>query len=105
MKYLNSVSKGKSSCGTAQVFGRVAKPIREQTSFVYLPFTLFGCLTIVRISKPIFYDESTFSFKKYIKTYFFVHTPKVRNAFDTYKKIENYKKTGFKSENERMRVE
>lgn len=82
--------------GTAQVFGRVAKPIREQTSFVYLPHTFLGCFTIVRVSKPIYYDEATFEFKKYIKTYFFVHTPKIRNSFDTYKKIEKYKDIGFK---------
>lgn len=82
--------------GTAQVFGRVAKPIREQTSLVYLPRTFLGCFTIVRVSKPIYYDESTFEFKKYIKTYFFVHDPFIRDSFDTYKKIENYKEIGFK---------
>lgn len=87
--------------GTAQVFGRVAKPIREQTSFVYLPFTIAGCLTVVRVSKPIYYDETTFTFKKYIRTYFFVHTPKLRNAFDTYKRIENYRDIGFKTDLER----
>lgn len=84
--------------GTAQVFGRVAKPIREQTSFVYLPKTFFGCLTIVRVSKPIYYDETTFEFKKYLKTYFFVHTPELRSAFDTYKKIKKYKDIGFKEQ-------
>lgn len=84
--------------GTAQVFGRVAKPIREQTSFVYLPYTIAGCLTVVRVSKPIYYDETTFTFKKYIKTYFFVHTPKIRNSFDTYKRIEHYSKEGFKTD-------
>jgi hypothetical protein len=41
--------------GTAQVFGRVAKPIREQTSFVYCPMTFAGCLTIVRVTKPMYY--------------------------------------------------
>lgn len=87
--------------GTAQVFGRVAKPIREQTSFVYLPFTIAGCLTIVRVSKPIYYDEQTFTFKKYIRTYFFIHTPKLRRAFDTYKRIQAYEKQGFKSDLER----
>lgn len=87
--------------GTAQVFGRVAKPIREQTSFVYLPFTIAGCLTVVRVTKPIYYDENTFTFKKYIRTYFFVHTPEIRNSFDTYKRIQNYKKQGFKSDLER----
>lgn len=87
--------------GTAQVFGRVAKPIREQTSFVYLPFTIAGCLTVVRVSKPIYYDEQTFTFKKFIKTFFFVHTPKLRNAFDTYKRIEKYANEGFKTDIER----
>ena len=87
--------------GTAQVFGRVAKPIREQTSFVYLPFTIAGCLTVVRVSKPIYYDESTFTFKKYIRTYFFVHTPELRNFFDTYKRIDKYREEGFKKDNER----
>lgn len=80
--------------GTAQVFGRVAKPIREQTTFVYCPMTIFGCLTIVRVSKPHFYDEENFRFKKYIRTYFFVHNDKLRSAFDTYKKIEKYKNDG-----------
>lgn len=81
--------------GTAQVFGRVAKPIREQTSFVYLPFTFLGCLTIVRVSKPHFYDEKDFKFKKYLRTYFFIHTDQIRNSFDTYKKIEGLVKSGF----------
>lgn len=90
--------------GTAQVFGRVAKPIREQTSFVYLPFTIAGCLTIVRVSKPIYYDEQTFTFKKYIRTYFFVHTPKLRKCFDTYKRIESYNKQGFKTDLERNNI-
>lgn len=84
--------------GTAQIFGRVAKPIREQTSFVYLPFTIAGCLTIVRVSKPIYYDDENFTFKKFIKTYFFVHTPFIRDSFDTYKKIAEYKKSGFKKD-------
>lgn len=90
--------------GTAQIFGRVAKPIREQTTFVYLPFTIAGCLTFVRVSKPIYYDEETFTFKRYIRTYFFVHTPKLRSAFDTYKRIELYKKQGFKKDDTRERL-
>lgn len=85
--------------GTAQVFGRIAKPIREQTTFVYLPMTLFGCLTIVRVSKPRFYDEETQTFKRFIKTYFYIHTDQIRNAFDTYLKIEKYKETGFTDDN------
>lgn len=83
--------------GTAQVFSRIAKPIREQTTFVYCPITVFGCLTIVRKTKPQYWDDEKQVFKRYIKTYFFVHNPKIRNAFDTYEKVERYSKTGFQS--------
>lgn len=88
--------------GTAQVFSRIAKPIREQTTFVYLPMTFFGCLTIVRVSKPQFWDDEKQNFKRYLRTYFFVHTKEVREAFDTYKKIQKYKKDGFKEDKLRI---
>lgn len=88
--------------GTAQVFGRIAKPIREQTTFVYLPVTIFGCFTWVRVSKPRYYDEETQRFKHYIKHYFFIHNSEIRNAFDTYLKIEKYKKDGFKEDSARL---
>lgn len=88
--------------GTAQVFGRIAKPIREQTTFVYLPITFFGALTWVRVSKPRYYDEEKQRFKHYIRHYFFVHNKQIREAFDTYKKIEKYKSEGFKEENFRI---
>jgi energy-coupling factor transporter ATP-binding protein EcfA2 len=86
--------------GTAQVFGRISKPIREQTTFVYCPMTLAGCLTIVRVTKPIYYDDEKCKFKRYIKHYFFVHNHKIRNAFDTYKKIEGLAKAGFHTRND-----
>lgn len=82
--------------GSAQVFSRIAKPIREQTTYVYMPRTFFGCLTIVRITRPEFWDDEKQDFKKYIKTYFFVHDNNLRTAYDTYKKIEKYKEGGFK---------
>jgi len=85
--------------GSAQVFSRIAKPIREQTTFVYLPLTIAGCLTIVRVSKPQYWDDEKQVFKRYIRNYFFVHTEELRNAFETYKKIEKYKIEGFKQEN------
>lgn len=88
--------------GTAQVYSRIAKPIREQTSFVYLPFTILGCLTVVRVTKPQYWDDNNQKFTRYIKNYFFVHTDDIRNAFDTYMKIQKYKKGGFKSETEHM---
>jgi adenylate kinase family enzyme len=81
--------------GTAQVFSRIAKPIREQVTFVYCPMTVLGCLTIVRVTKPQYWDDEKQRFKRYLKTYFFVHNDKIRNAFDTYKKIEKYSNDGF----------
>lgn len=84
--------------GTAQVFNRISKPLREQTSFVYCPITILGCLTIVRVSKPRFYSEEKQVFTRFIKTYFFVHNDKLRDAFDTYRKIESYVKEGFKKD-------
>lgn len=80
---------------TSQVFGRVAKPIREQVKFVYLPKTILGCLTYVRISRPEYYDENKMIFKKFEGSYFFVHTKELRDSFDTYRKIESLKKSGF----------
>lgn len=81
--------------GSAQVFSRIAKPIREQTTFVYLPMTIFGCLTIVRVSKPQYWSDEKMKFIKYIKTYFFVHTDEIRDSFDTYLKIKKYSDDGF----------
>lgn len=92
----------KAIIGTAQVFSRIGKPIREQTSFVHLPFTIFGALTIVRVSKPQYWSDEKQTFSKYIKWYYFVHTDDIRNSFDTYKKIDSYKKVGFKSDETRV---
>ncbi len=85
--------------GTAQVFGRIAKPIREQVTFVYLPRTYFGCLTIVKMAKASDYDYELNRFKKIIKRYWFVHNEKIRNAYDTFAKIERYKDIGFQENN------
>lgn len=88
----------KALIGSAQVFSRIAKPIREQTTRVYLPVTFFGCLTWVRVSKPQYWDDEKQQFKRFIKHYFFVHTAEIRDSFDTYKKIEKYNEFGFKED-------
>jgi hypothetical protein len=84
--------------GSAQVFSRIAKPIREQTTYVYLPRTFFGCLTIVRKSRPEFWNDEEQVFTKYEGTYFFIHNKKIRDAYDTYERINSYKNKGFKSD-------
>lgn len=88
--------------GTSQVFTRVAKPIREQTTFLYEPFTIFGCLTVVRVSKPQVDSDGQTAKKRFIRLFFFVHNDYLRNSFDTYKKVEELSKIGFKSDLERV---
>lgn len=80
--------------GTAQVFGRIGKPLREQTLFVYVPFTILGCLTVVRTTRKEYWDEEKEKFTKYTGTFFFVQNKELRDAYDTYKIIEKYKDEG-----------
>jgi hypothetical protein len=82
--------------GTAQVFTRVAKPIREQAMYIYQPFTIMGCLTIVRVSKPDMDHEGQVKKLRFNKLFFFVHDSELRDSFDTYKKIERIATKGFK---------
>ena len=82
--------------GTSQVWQRVAKPIREQVKYVYKPITLLGCLTIVRKFKPVVNDEGAVDELKPRGIFFFVHNDELRNAFDTYKKIQVMSLKGFK---------
>lgn len=85
----------KAILGTAQVFSRVAKPLREQTHFVYIPQTFLNVLTIVRMAEAEDYDYEKNKFKKYKKIFFFVHTEELRNSYDTFKRVERYKDVDF----------
>lgn len=80
----------------------VAKPIREQCSLVYKPLTLFGALTIVRVYKPKVNDDGQCDALKLRSLFFFVHEKELRNAFDTYKKIETMSLKGFKKQSEQL---
>lgn len=85
--------------GTAQVFTKVAKGIREQTTFLYLPITIGGCLTICRKYALKLDSEGQIKEKHLRRTFFFVHTEELRNSYDTYKRIERLSKDGFKDVN------
>lgn len=85
----------KAIVGTAQVFGKIAKPLREQTHFVYRPYTFFGCITFVFMADAHSYDSDKDKFKKGKGFFFFVHTKELREAYDTYKRISKYKDTKF----------
>lgn len=81
---------------TSQVFTRMAKGLREQCTLIYEPITFLGCITWVRIRKPILNCDGDVIEKKRRGSYFFVHTEELRNAYDTYKVIHTLAKEGFK---------
>lgn len=81
---------------TSQVFGRVGKPIREQVFFLYEPITLFRCITFVKKYEPeISAVDGLADKKKFKGIFFFVHTKRIRESFDTFKKVEKLTKEGF----------
>lgn len=83
-------------CCTAQVFTRVSKALREQTTMLYHPHTFLGCFTVVIKRKPILDNEGNVIDLKYRGMYWFTHTDELRQAYDTYKVIHTLAKDGFK---------
>ena len=95
----------KTIIGTVQVFGRVAKPIREQVSLLVRPFTLFGCLTVLNCYEPKCDDDARLTSLRRVHTYVFTHTPELRNAYDTFEIVQRHALTGFKPKDERLTVD
>lgn len=89
--------------GTAQVWQRVAKPLREQVQLLYKPITIFGCLTIVRQYKPTVTDEGQVDKLSFRGMFFFVHDEDLRNSFDTLKAIKQISMKGWKPRSEQIR--
>lgn len=87
----------KMTIGTAQRFGLLAKDIRALPEYIYLPKTLFGCLTIVFVSRPENWDNEKNRFKNYdlFRTWFFVHNKKLRHSYDTYQRVQRSAREGF----------
>lgn len=81
--------------GTSQVFTRVSKPIRENVYLVYEPRTFFGCITYVKRYEPCLDENGIVKDKNSQRGFFFVHNKQIRDAFDTYKKIEKMAEVGF----------
>ncbi len=81
--------------GTAQVFTRLSKPIREQATEVRECKTILGCLTIVSRKDPILSSDGDVIQYKSKGFYFFVHDKDLRDSYDTYKVIESLAKSGF----------
>lgn len=81
--------------GTAQVFTRVGKPIREQTTEIRECHTFLGCITVVIKKEPILNTMGDVEKLKYRGWYFFVHNDEIRESFDTYKVVESLRESGF----------
>lgn len=92
----------KAIIGTTQVFARIAKPIREQTRFVVRPKTILGCFTIMSFFDPSIDVEGKVERMRRLKTYVFVHTKKLRDAFDTFETVERHALVGFKDRKDQI---
>ena len=82
--------------GTSQNFYLLAKAIRSQATEVRRCATYFGCLTVVRRLEPILDSEGNVVEWKKRGIYCFVHDKELRNSYNTWKVIENLRKSGFK---------
>ena len=86
--------------GTSQNFYLLAKAIRSQATEVRRCSTFFGYLTVVKRVEPILDSEGNVQEWKNRGMYFFVHSKELREAYDTYKVIENLRKSGFKEQSQ-----
>ena len=81
--------------GTAQSFYLLAKPIRSQATEVRECMTLGGCFTLIRRREPVLDDAGDVKEWKNRGWYWFVHTSRIRDSYDTYKVIESLSDSGF----------
>lgn len=88
--------------GTSQQFSNVAKVLRTQVYLLYKPITVFGCLTIVRVYKPVVNEAGEVKKLHRRKTYFFVHSDELRNAYDTYERVKRMSLKGFVPRTEQL---
>lgn len=81
--------------GTSQVFGRIAKPFREQFKYVVQCRTFFGLMSFNRVSRGedvITNSDDSVDCPVY-RRYFFFHSPALYDTYDTYAKIERCQST------------
>lgn len=90
--------------GTAQCFQRLAKPLREQVTEVRKCVTLCGCITIVHRVYPEINSAGDVVKWKHRGFYYFVHTDKIRDSYDTYKVIEALRASGFQEPKPELNV-
>ena len=84
--------------GTSQVFGRIAKPFREQFKYVMLCRCLFGCLqfnTLIDGEYAMVNDDGHIEAQK-TKRFLWWHRPELYESYDTYAKILRTREEGYK---------
>lgn len=88
---------------TTQRFNRLSAALREQIDYYVKPFTVAGCLTVVRVYTPSIKEfEAEIVKLKRIKTYFFVHDDVIRGSFDTRAKVKRLTLKGWKPRSEQL---
>lgn len=80
---------------TAQSFHLLAKAIRSQCTEVRQCVTLAGVLTVVVRREPICDNDGDVKQMKYLGMYFFVHSPRLRDSYDTWAVVDNLSEAGF----------
>ena len=81
--------------GTSQNFYLLAKAIRSQCTEIRECVTLAGVVTIVIKREPILKEDGDVKELKFRGMYFFVHSPRLRDSYDTYAVVESLSKAGF----------
>lgn len=81
--------------GTSQNFYLLAKAIRSQCTEVRQCFTFAGVLTVVIRREPVVDNDGDVKEMKYRGMYFFTHSPRLRNSYDTWAVVDAMKKSGF----------
>ena len=94
--------QAKQIIGTTQRFNRMSKQLRQECSILCRPITVLGCLTIVRVYKPNVDADGVVKKARRLRTYFFIHTDELREAYDTYAKVKRLNLKGFKPKAEQI---
>lgn len=82
--------------GTSQVYGRIAKPIREQLKYVILCRNILGLLQINQVCDPTTAIEHDGMISpELIRTQFWFHRPELYEAYETLGKIQRIDRDKF----------
>ncbi len=80
---------------TAQSFHLLAKAIRSQCTEIRQCITLAGVVTVVVRREPVCDNDGDVKQMKYLGMYFFVHSPRLRKAYDTWAVVDSLADSGF----------